>query len=141
MLARPSEITLKESHVSTTPQTTRQLSFTRRVVQQLREGHAAPCRRQIVDVLTDRIRDREFSCTSCITAALVNCFVTDPESSPTHPSVHHVGGGNYRIDNLLFPRPGWWNVGLVIGGRHGTASVAFNLILPPPPQAATQEAR
>lgn len=55
-----------------------------------------------------------------------------PSDSPIKPSVRYVGSGNYRLDNVNFPRPGWWNVALVIDGRYGTDSVAFNVILPEP---------
>ena len=50
------------------------------------------------------------------------------ERSTMRPSVHYVGGGDYRIDDLRFDRAGWWNVALVIEGRVGRDSVAFNLI-------------
>ncbi len=50
--------------------------------------------------------------------------------SPIHPSVRYVGDGNYRVDSLAFPHPGWWNVALVIDSRFGTDSLAFNLLLP-----------
>lgn len=50
--------------------------------------------------------------------------------SPVRPSVHDLGGGNYRIDRLSLPRAGWWNVALVITARFGTDSVAFNIARP-----------
>ena len=50
------------------------------------------------------------------------------ERSAMQPSVHYVGDGDYRIDDLRFDRAGWWNVALVIEGRAGMDSVAFNLI-------------
>ncbi len=53
------------------------------------------------------------------------------------PTVRYVGGGNYRVDSLSFPSPGWWNVALVIEGRFGTDSLAFNLVLPPHRRAAS----
>jgi hypothetical protein len=53
------------------------------------------------------------------------------ERSPLHPAAHYVGNGNYRVDSLCFSRAGWWNVALVIDGRAGTDSVAFNVVLPP----------
>lgn len=52
------------------------------------------------------------------------------EISPISPSVRDVGGGRYRVDDIYFPRPGWWNVALVIDGAAGTDSVAFNVIMP-----------
>jgi hypothetical protein len=52
------------------------------------------------------------------------------EHSATHPGVRHVGGGDYRIDGLALSRAGWWNVALVIDGRSGVDSVAFNVVLP-----------
>ena len=50
------------------------------------------------------------------------------ERALRHPTVTYVGGGDYRIDDLRFDRTGWWNVALVIHGRAGTDSVAFNVI-------------
>lgn len=50
------------------------------------------------------------------------------ERSAVQPSVQYVGGGDYRIDELRFDRAGWWNVALVIHGRAGTDSVAFNVV-------------
>lgn len=55
------------------------------------------------------------------------------EISPISPSVRYVGGGRYRVDDIYFPRPGWWNVALVIDGAAGTDSVAFNVVMPAPP--------
>ena len=52
------------------------------------------------------------------------------EDSPISASARAVGGGRYRIDDIYFPHPGWWNVALVIDGAAGTDSVAFNVILP-----------
>lgn len=52
------------------------------------------------------------------------------EVSPIAPSVRYVGGGRYRVDGIYFPRPGWWNVALVIEARTGVDSVAFNVVLP-----------
>ena len=51
--------------------------------------------------------------------------------APVAPSVRYVGGGDYRIDNLIFPKAGWWNVALVIDGKRGTDSLAFNVVVPP----------
>jgi hypothetical protein len=53
------------------------------------------------------------------------------ESSPAPTRIRYVGDGNYRIENVLFARAGWWNVSLVLEGRRGTDSVAFNVIIPP----------
>ncbi len=50
------------------------------------------------------------------------------ERSVVRPTVTYVGSGDYRIDDLRFDRAGWWNVALVIDGRAGTDSVAFNVI-------------
>lgn len=49
--------------------------------------------------------------------------------SPLRPSASYVGGGRYLIDEVYFPRAGWWNVALVIAGRAGTDSVAFNVVV------------
>ena len=65
--------------------------------------------------------------------ARVSAVAWMPETgkhSATHPSVRPVGGGDYRIDGLVFARAGWWNVALVIDGRSGVDSVAFNVVLP-----------
>ena len=50
--------------------------------------------------------------------------------SPVQPTVSYVGGGRYAIDGVTLSRPGWWNVALVIDGRAGVDSVAFNAVLP-----------
>jgi hypothetical protein len=68
-----------------------------------------------------------------VLGAQIGVEVWMPDSalrSPVRPSVHDLGGGNYRIDRLAFPRAGWWNVALVITTRFGTDSVAFNLARP-----------
>ena len=64
------------------------------------------------------------------------------ERSPARTRIQYVGGGNYRVENVLFARAGWWNVALVIAGRSGTDSVAFNVIIPPqlPEKAHTSDA-
>jgi hypothetical protein len=54
----------------------------------------------------------------------------DTVRSPASPSVRYVGGGDYRIDGLSFTKPGWWNVALVIAGKQGRDSVAFNVVVP-----------
>ena len=45
----------------------------------------------------------------------------------TRPMVTYIGDGNYRLDNVRMPRSGWWNVALVVDGRAGVDSLAFNL--------------
>ena len=50
--------------------------------------------------------------------------------SPLRPRVSYVGGGRYAIDGVYLSRPGWWNLALVIEGRAGIDSVAFNTVLP-----------
>jgi hypothetical protein len=68
-----------------------------------------------------------------LAAAHMTTDVWMPETgarSPVRPSVTYVGGGRYAIDGVNFSRPGWWNVALVIEGRAGTDSVAFNAVLP-----------
>jgi YtkA-like len=52
------------------------------------------------------------------------------EVSTVTPRVRYVGGGRYRVDDVYFPRPGWWNVALVVTAATGTDSVAFNVVLP-----------
>jgi len=42
----------------------------------------------------------------------------------------YIGGGIYRLDPLLFTRPGWWNVALVVTGSSGIDSLAFNVRMP-----------
>jgi hypothetical protein len=60
------------------------------------------------------------------------------ERSPVRPTAHYVGSGNYRVDDLCFSRAGWWNVALVVDGRAGTDSVAFNVVLPGDTDAAAR---
>ena len=55
----------------------------------------------------------------------------DGMRSPAVPTVRYVGGGDYRIENLVFTKAGWWNVALVIDGKQGTDSLAFNVVVPP----------
>lgn len=50
--------------------------------------------------------------------------------SVIHPGARYIGNGDYRLDSLCLSRPGWWNVALVIDGRAGVDSVAFNVVLP-----------
>src|SRR5215207_5771721 len=52
------------------------------------------------------------------------------EISTTAPQARYVGGGRYRIDDIVFPHPGWWNVALVVDAASGTDSVAFNVVMP-----------
>lgn len=54
---------------------------------------------------------------------------TDAES-PVHPTVRYIGRGEYQVDRVLFTRPGLWNVALVVEGRAGVDSLAFNVVLP-----------
>jgi hypothetical protein len=68
-----------------------------------------------------------------LAGARIAANVSMPETgvqSPVRPAVTYVGGGRYAIDGVNFSRPGWWNVALVIEGRAGTDSVAFNTVLP-----------
>ncbi len=51
------------------------------------------------------------------------------EGSTMAPRVLDIGGGRYQIDDVHFPRAGWWNVALVIAGSAGSDSVAFNVIM------------
>jgi hypothetical protein len=48
------------------------------------------------------------------------------EQSPVPTRVTHLGGSRYRIDDVYFSKPGWWNVALVVEGQAGTDSLAFN---------------
>jgi hypothetical protein len=52
------------------------------------------------------------------------------EVSAIAPRVRYAGGGRYRVDDVYFPHPGWWNVALVVQAATGTDSVAFNVVLP-----------
>jgi hypothetical protein len=52
------------------------------------------------------------------------------ERSPRAVTARYVGGGNYRLNGIYFPRAGWWNVSLIVDGANGVDSVAFNVILP-----------
>jgi hypothetical protein len=61
------------------------------------------------------------------------------ERSPVHPAAHYIGNGNYRVAGLCFSRAGWWNVALVIDGRAGTDSVAFNVVLPAAAQVTRRQ--
>jgi len=59
--------------------------------------------------------------------------VSMPETgieSAMHPAARYIGRGEYQLDGVLFTRPGWWNVALVVDGRRGTDSVAFNVRIP-----------
>jgi hypothetical protein len=49
--------------------------------------------------------------------------------SPLRSSASYIGGGRYLIDDVSFSRAGWWNVALVIDGRAGTDSLAFNVVV------------
>jgi hypothetical protein len=51
------------------------------------------------------------------------------ERSPSRAVASYVGGGRYLVDGIYFSRPGWWNVALVVDGRAGTDSVAFNVVV------------
>lgn len=50
--------------------------------------------------------------------------------SPNRPAATYVGDGRYRLDGVRFPRGGWWNVALVVDGRAGVDSLAFNVRIP-----------
>jgi hypothetical protein len=52
------------------------------------------------------------------------------ERSSARVAMRGVGPGLYRMDGIAFPRAGWWNVALAIGGPAARDSVAFNVILP-----------
>jgi hypothetical protein len=68
-----------------------------------------------------------------LAGAHVSADVWMPETgarAPVRPTVSYVGGGRYAVDGVQLSQPGWWNVALVIAGRAGTDSVAFNAVLP-----------
>ena len=46
------------------------------------------------------------------------------------PVARSVGDGRYEIDGLRFTKPGWWNVGLAVGDKNVSDSLAFNLMIP-----------
>jgi len=46
------------------------------------------------------------------------------------PKLLYLGGGTFRVDELRFSRPGWWNVSVTISDAGVTDSLAFNLIVP-----------
>jgi hypothetical protein len=52
------------------------------------------------------------------------------EVSRITPSAHYIGRGRYVVDDIVFNRPGLWNVALVIDGIAGVDSLAFNVIMP-----------
>lgn len=52
------------------------------------------------------------------------------ETSSRQATASYVGGGGYVLRNVLFTRPGWWNVDLVVDGLAGTDSVGFNVEIP-----------
>ena len=65
--------------------------------------------------------------------AKVHARLWMPESdieAPTQPTVTYLGDGNYRLDNVLLPQSGWWNLALVVDARAGVDSLAFNLRAP-----------
>jgi hypothetical protein len=49
------------------------------------------------------------------------------EEPSRQPTATYVGGGRYVVSNVLFTRPGWWNVALVVDGPAGIDSLAFNV--------------
>jgi hypothetical protein len=52
------------------------------------------------------------------------------EGSPVAATARELGEGRYEVTDIVFSRPGWWNLALVIRGPAGTDSAAFNVILP-----------
>lgn len=52
------------------------------------------------------------------------------EGSSRQATATYIGGGRYALNDVLFTRPGWWNVDLVVNGLAGTDSVAFNVEIP-----------
>jgi len=53
----------------------------------------------------------------------------DPTQVDVPATVTPIGGGRYRLDDIRFTRPGWWNVALVVDGPRGIDSLAFNVVL------------
>jgi len=56
-----------------------------------------------------------------------------PESgreAAVQPTVTYTGAGNYRLRDVRLNRGGWWNVALVVNGRDGVDSLAFNVRVP-----------
>jgi len=53
-----------------------------------------------------------------------------PSVKGDQPKVFYLGAGTFRVDELRFSRPGWWNVGVTISDAGVTDSLAFNLIVP-----------
>ena len=67
-----------------------------------------------------------------LAAASIEARSWMPESDATSPVpavTRYVGRGDYEINDLVFSAPGWWNVALVIKGRDGVDSLAFNVRL------------
>jgi len=52
------------------------------------------------------------------------------EVSPMRATAAYAGDGRYVLDGVLFTRPGWWNLAVVVDGRAGVDSLAFNVRLP-----------
>lgn len=68
-----------------------------------------------------------------VAGARVTVLAWMPEGevvSPVAAEARYMGEGRYRLNNLYFHRPGWWNVALVITAAYGTDSLAFNVVLP-----------
>lgn len=68
-----------------------------------------------------------------VSGARLAARVWSPETgevSAVAPRAEYVGGGRYRVDDVYFPHPGWWNIALVVQAATGTDSVAFNVVLP-----------
>ncbi len=60
----------------------------------------------------------------------VQVRMLDSEEPASHPAVaSYLGGGRYQVEGIRFGHSGWWNVALVIDGRSGVDSVAFNVVL------------
>ena len=68
-----------------------------------------------------------------LTSADVTARVWMPatgETSATGITGQYVGDGRYRFTGLPLTKAGWWNIDLVVDGKSGRDSVAFNVILP-----------
>lgn len=65
--------------------------------------------------------------------AAVRVRVWMPETgieSSVNPAATYIGGGNYRLEDVRLTRSGWWNIALIVDGRAGVDSLAFNVRLP-----------
>ncbi len=70
---------------------------------------------------------------SRVSDATVIALALMPETgtrATVQPRVSYAGGGVYTIDDVMFSRHGWWTLALIVDGKAGIDSLAFNIILP-----------